>query len=60
MTKRKLRNFAELETFANVIQHPYYKEQFDHTLKGKWQETFFKNNHPRLSLKVLWREARSM
>ena len=46
MTKRKLRNFAELETFANVIQHPYYKEQFDHPLKGKWQETFFKNNLP--------------
>jgi hypothetical protein len=46
MTKRKLRNFAELETFENVIQHPYYKEQFDHSLKGKWQETFFKNNLP--------------
>ena len=46
MTKRKLRNFAELETFANVIQHPYYKEQFDHPLKGKWQEIFFQNNLP--------------
>ncbi|MEX1187834.1 MAG: tRNA (guanosine(46)-N7)-methyltransferase TrmB [Bacteroidia bacterium] len=46
MTKRKLRNFAELETFDHVIQHPFEKDDYDHPLKGKWAKEFFKNNQP--------------
>jgi len=46
MTKRKLRNFAELETFPHVIQHPYGKDNFDHRLKGKWNREFFKASQP--------------
>lgn len=46
MTKRKLRNFAELETFSHVIQHPYGKDNFDHKLKGKWNTEFFKEPRP--------------
>ena len=46
MTKRKLRNFAELETFTNVIQHPYKGEQYDHPMKGHWKQGFFKNDLP--------------
>jgi tRNA (guanine-N7-)-methyltransferase len=43
MAKRKLKNFAELETFDNVIQQTFKKENHDHPLKGKWQPDFFKN-----------------
>jgi tRNA (guanine-N7-)-methyltransferase len=43
MAKRKLKNFAELETFENVIQQTFKKENHDHSLKGKWQNEFFKN-----------------
>ena len=46
MAKRKLRNFAELETFPNVIQHMYKLENSDHPLKGNWARDFFKNNLP--------------
>ena len=46
MAKHKLQHFAELETFPNVIQHPFQKENFDHIIKGKWASDFFKNNHP--------------
>ena len=46
MAKRKLQNFAELETFEHVIQHPFEKDDFDHPLKGKWASEFFKNNKP--------------
>lgn len=46
MPKRKLEHFRELETFSNVIQQPYYRENFDHPLKGKWGTEFFKNANP--------------
>lgn len=46
MTKRKLRNFAELETFTHVVQHPYGKDDFDHSLKGKWNTEFFSKPKP--------------
>ncbi|MEO8934564.1 MAG: tRNA (guanosine(46)-N7)-methyltransferase TrmB [Xanthomarina sp.] len=46
-SKNKLKRFRQNETFANVVQ-PTREElkanQF--TLKGKWNETFFKNNNP--------------
>lgn len=41
MGKDKLRRFAEISTFENVIQL-----EEGHALKGKWLENHFKNNHP--------------
>jgi tRNA (guanine-N7-)-methyltransferase len=46
MAKHKLRNFAELETFSNVIQHMFLDIDFDHAMKGNWATNFFKNNNP--------------
>lgn len=46
MAKRKLKNFQELETFDNVFQQTFKKENFDHELKNKWNSTYFKNDHP--------------
>ena len=46
MAKRKLRNFAELETFPNVIQHMYKEDNWDHPLKGNWAKEFFHNDLP--------------
>ena len=37
MGQKKLQRFAEIKTFANVLEHPQ-------NMKGKWSE-FFKNNH---------------
>jgi tRNA (guanine-N7-)-methyltransferase len=39
--KDKLRRFAEVDTFSNVLQLEAGKE-----VKGKWAESFFKNNNP--------------
>lgn len=47
MSKRKLIKFAELETFSNVIQLPFYFLQgSDFRLKGKWSQLYFKNGNP--------------
>lgn len=46
MAKRKLKNFAELLTFDNVIQHVFGEEKYDLPLKGKWGKEFFKNDQP--------------
>jgi tRNA (guanine-N7-)-methyltransferase len=46
MAKHKLRNFAELETFSNVIQHMFLDTDFDHPMKGHWARDFFNNNNP--------------
>jgi tRNA (guanine-N7-)-methyltransferase len=46
MAKHKLRNFAELETFSNVIQHMFLDADYDHTMKGNWAKGFFKNDNP--------------
>lgn len=45
--KRKLERFAEMSTFSNVIQ-PTLDEVLDknYILKGKWNESFFKNENP--------------
>ena len=47
MGKNKLQRWAEMEDFPNVIQ-PQLKEilKKDHTLKGKWGNSHFKNNNP--------------
>jgi len=46
-SKNKLKRFNENETFANVFQ-PSREELVNATfaLKGKWRETFFKNDNP--------------
>jgi tRNA (guanine-N7-)-methyltransferase len=46
MAKRKLKSFAELETFDNVFQLLFKAEDFDFKLKGKWHQEYFKNNNP--------------
>jgi len=46
MAKRKLKSFAELETFPNVFQLLFKNEDFDFKLKGKWNQEYFKNNNP--------------
>ncbi len=47
MAKNKLKKFAEVATFENVIE-PDIKEVFrkDYHIKGNWHSQFFKNNHP--------------
>lgn len=41
MGKDKLKRFAEVDTFANVVQLDAGKP-----FKGKWSESFFKNDQP--------------
>ena len=40
--------FAEMETFPHVFQVPSHtlREGSVFEMKGKWNELFFKNNHP--------------
>lgn len=46
MAKKKLKKFAELNTFPNVIQ-PVSPVQADHfILRGNWKESFFHNDAP--------------
>lgn len=47
MGKNKLKRFEENDTFPNIIQ-PKFDEVFrkEHPIKGKWHETFFKNDKP--------------
>lgn len=47
MGKGKLRKFQEIETFNHVIE-PDLKGHIkqDHTLKGNWNNQFFKNQNP--------------
>jgi tRNA (guanine-N7-)-methyltransferase len=47
MGKNKLKRFAENETFENLFQHTDYevrREPFP--FKGKWNQSYFKNDHP--------------
>lgn len=47
MGKSKLKKFAELETFGNVVQVPFRSvDQSDYKYKGKWNAEFFKNKNP--------------
>jgi len=45
MAQNKLAQFAELDTFQNVVQCIYRKEPFDHLFKGSWASGFFKNDN---------------
>lgn len=47
MGKGKLAKFAEMETFNNVFQYPYSQiENIPFEMKGKWNQSYFKNNNP--------------
>jgi tRNA (guanine-N7-)-methyltransferase len=47
VAKNKLKRFEENTTFPNLIQ-PKFEEVFrtEHPIKGKWNESFFKNEKP--------------
>ena len=47
MGKGKLAKFADLDTYENVFQYPYSViENVPFEMKGKWHETYFKNQNP--------------
>jgi tRNA (guanine-N7-)-methyltransferase len=47
LVKNKIKRFAELGTFNNVIQPQIgVKFESDHPLKGRWQKVIFKNTNP--------------
>lgn len=47
MAKRKIAQFAEVDSFENVFRHLQHQESIsDFEQKGKWNEFFFKNDHP--------------
>lgn len=47
MGKNKLKKFADMRTFANVLQYPFAVVQAQgFPLKGRWNGEFFKNDHP--------------
>ncbi len=48
MGKNKLAKFAEMETFPHVFQvsSQTVRDGAKFDMKGKWNEVFFKNNHP--------------
>jgi tRNA (guanine-N7-)-methyltransferase len=43
MAQNKMKQFAELDTFQNVVQCVFGKEATHHPMKGQWAKTFFKN-----------------
>jgi tRNA (guanine-N7-)-methyltransferase len=47
LSKNKIRKWAEMEKYPNVIQ-PRFEDVFrkDHALKGKWKTDFFASNNP--------------
>ncbi|WP_066633602.1 tRNA (guanosine(46)-N7)-methyltransferase TrmB [Labilibacter marinus] len=47
MGKNKLFKFAKLETYPHVFQASFDEpNREDFHMKGKWKESFFKNDHP--------------
>lgn len=47
MSKGKLAKFADMERYENVFQYPYSViDNVPFEMKGKWRETFFKNDNP--------------
>jgi tRNA (guanine-N7-)-methyltransferase len=46
MAKQKLERFAEIAEFPNVFHLTYENLKSDFPLKGKWNESYFKNNQP--------------
>ncbi|MBL4656547.1 MAG: tRNA (guanosine(46)-N7)-methyltransferase TrmB [Flavobacteriales bacterium] len=46
MAKRKLQQYAEVDTFPNVVQPAYDLIQQGHNLKGRWAKDHFGNDNP--------------
>lgn len=46
MAKRKLQRFAENKTFSHFFQPVWEELETGFFLKGRWNQNFFKNNHP--------------
>lgn len=47
MGKGKLKKFADMASFPNVVEHPYsVVDDVEFPLKGNWKGEFFKNNNP--------------
>ncbi len=46
MAKNKLKKFAEINSFSNVIQPPAYFSISRFSYRGQWKEEFFGNNNP--------------
>ena len=47
MSKGKLAKFADMERYENVFQYPYsVGEQVPFEMKGRWNECYFRNDHP--------------
>ena len=47
MSKGKLANFADMDTYANVFQYPFsVMEQVVFDMRGHWHEQYFKNQNP--------------
>ncbi len=47
MPKNKLKKFAEINSFSNVIQPPaYHNVDIDFRFKGKWNYAYFGNKNP--------------
>ena len=46
MAKNKLKKFAEINSFSNVIQPPAYYSISRFSYRGNWKEEFFRNENP--------------
>ena len=47
MSKNKLAKFAEMATYAHVVESPFQTPDTPyHPLRGKWHTEFFNNNNP--------------
>lgn len=47
MGKNKLQKFADMAGYPHVFEYPYsVADDIPFEMKGKWNEIFFKNNHP--------------
>ena len=47
MGKGKLKKFADMASYTNVIEHPYSViDNVEFPLQGNWKRDFFKNDYP--------------
>lgn len=46
MPQNKLQRFADIKTFPNVFEFLFHERENDFKLKGRWNQEYFRNNHP--------------
>ena len=47
MSKGKLAKFADMASYPHVFEYPYSAvDDVPFEMRGKWNESFFKNDHP--------------